>query len=270
MKNLVLGTALGYGIYELKNFVLSFREHNKVDDVILLVDLRLSPDAKTFLEKHNIQTRMFMSSNFIPTHINNSRFVKYADILLDEEENYKNVFLTDTRDIIFQADPFENLPDAFLYFFSEESKIKIKDEPYNSQWLKSLYGDQMFSTLESFNIVCAGTTLGSMMNIKKYVLTMWRMLVEVGQKNPNLYRSNIDQGLHNFLAYKSGGEFDNFQIKETGDLVGTIGLTLTYSPEDITTDEDGNILVKNKIMPIIHQYDRSKPISEMIEKKYEI
>ena len=50
MKNLVLGTALGYGIYELKNFVLSFREHNKVDDVVLLVDLRISEDTKTFLK----------------------------------------------------------------------------------------------------------------------------------------------------------------------------------------------------------------------------
>lgn len=254
--NLVLGTALKFTIDKVDLFVKSFRKHNKKDRVILLVSLESPPDFFEFLKSYDIEYRFFESYHFIDTHINNSRFYKYMDILLDSGEQYDKVFLTDTRDIVFQSDPFQNTPEEFLYFFEEEKESKIGVNPYNSSWIKMTFGPDVLQDMYNSTIICAGTTLGSRQKIMDYISTMLQVLHSVKTQNKEVYTINIDQGIHNYIYYKTN-HIQGLVSKKNGNIVGTIGLTREINPDKLVMKKDG--MYVHGIKPaVIHQYDRSE------------
>ena len=126
-KNLVLGTAIGYGVPEISIFVKSFREYTRIDEVMLVVDSSISIDVINFCIAHNIKYTPFEAYKFIPTHIQNSRYIKYLEILLDNIMRYDKVFLSDVRDVVFQGDIFDDLPEQFLYYFMEYEGGRIAE-----------------------------------------------------------------------------------------------------------------------------------------------
>lgn len=265
-KNVVLGTALSYGPRELNNFAKSFREFNKEDDIVLIVD----KDNRLFefFEKYNITPLFFESRFFMDTHINNARFIRYLEFLLDNITKYDRIFLTDTRDIIFQDDPFKDLSFEFMHFFSEDEKATIvSDQQYNTPWIKMVFGDEVYERIKDRRIICAGTTLGSTGNIMKYLNMVVDIFRQLKNKNPNAYRINVDQGIHNFIAHNTH-YFTEGSVKDNGDIVATIGFTLNKSPEKIKIEGDV-LYLDGKKPAVIHQYDRSPKLVEMFHKKYE-
>ena len=198
--NLVLGTALGYGESELNNFVKSFREFNQRDAVVLIIDRNFH--IFEFMEKFQIQTVFFESRFFFDTHINNSRFVRYLEFLLGNIAKYDRVFLSDTRDIVFQGDPFEGVPFDCMYFFSEDDDTTIElDQNFNSPWIKMVFGEEVYEQLKDKRIICAGTTLGSTGNMIKYLSMMVNVFRQLKEKGSRAYRINVDQGIHNYIAH---------------------------------------------------------------------
>jgi hypothetical protein len=265
-KNVVLGTAISYGPRELNNFVKSFREFNKQDDIVLIVD----KDNRLFefFEKYNVTPLFFESRFFMDTHINNARFIRYLEFLLDNIPRYDRVFLTDTRDVVFQSDPFEGLSFEFMHFFAEDDTATIEsDQTYNTPWIRLVFGDDVYQQIKDKKIICAGTTLGSTGNVMKYLNMLVDILRQLKNKNPNAYRINVDQGIHNFIAHNTY-YFTDGAIKDNGDIVATIGLTLNKNPNKIKLV--GDILYMDDKKPsVIHQYDRSPKLIEMFHKKYE-
>jgi hypothetical protein len=265
-KNVVLGTALAYGPRELNNFVKSFREFNKDDDLVLIVD----KDNRLFefFEKYQVTPIFFESRFFMSTHINNARFIRYLEFMLDNITKYDRVFLTDTRDIVFQDNVFKDLSFEFMHFFAEDEKVTIgSDQTYNTPWIKMVFGDEIYNQMKDKRIICAGTTLGSTGNIMKYLNMMVDIFRQLKNKNTNAYSINVDQGIHNFIAHNTH-YFTEGSIKDNGDIVATIGLTLNKDPGKIRLD--GDVMYVSDMKPaVIHQYDRSPKLVELYHKKYE-
>lgn len=267
IKNVVLGTAISYGIRELNNFVKSFREFNREDDIVLIVDKDNS--LFEFFDRYDVTPIFFESRFFMDTHINNARFIRYLEFLLDNITRYDRVFLTDTRDIVFQADPFEGLSIDCMHFFAEDDTTTIgSDQAYNSPWIRMVFGDEVYEQLKDQRIICAGTTLGGTGNVMKYLNMMVDVFRQLKEKNPNAYRTNVDQGIHNYIAHSTNRYFSDGTIKDNGDIVGTIGLTLTKDPSKIRV-VDGAVHVGDMRPAVIHQYDRSAELIELYHKKYE-
>ena len=261
-KNLVLGTAIGYGVPEISIFIKSFREYNRIDEVMLVVDSSISIDVINFCIAHNIKYTPFEAYKFIPTHIQNSRYIKYLEILLDNIMRYDKVFLSDVRDVVFQGDIFDDLPEQFLYYFMEYEHDTIGNNAFNAEFIKRNYGNEVFELLKDANIFCSGTTLGDFNSILHYLFSL--LAQRDCAKFMELTREADEQGPHNYLFH-----FGNLRItpKANGDIVGTLGATASANPSAITRD-GGRYIVNGRCPKVLHQYDRCAEIYDHFLKRY--
>lgn len=271
-KNAIIGTAAGYSVEQIRNFVLSFREHNTVDRIILFTDTETKPHIEEFTKLHNVELVVFSCFRFVETYVNNSRFVAIYDYFANNESyHFKNILLADARDVIFQSDPFANLPDQFLYFCAEDAGISIEQNEYNKKWVQSVYGSEIYEQVRSRPIVCVGTVLGSIDLILNFLRFVYNQLLRVRYQNYNLFRTEmLDQAFGIYAAYFVYQ--DVATLKMNGDIVGTIGLSVVLASDprikDKVTLHMDKIMVNGQVPAIIHQYDRSPLLTDFINKKY--
>lgn len=292
MKNVVIGVSVNFNANDLKNFILSFREVNTIDDIVLFVDINNIQQLKESFKDYNVIFKTYHFHEFVDTPVHNSRYVKYLEFLSDHS-NYKNVFLSDTKDVIFQHNPFDNLPDNYLYFFKEDSGITIgNDYFFNSWWIYSAYGVEVLTQLGNNNIICSGTILGSYNELLKLLLKVKEEFTRIKTENTNVFKTTIlDQAIINYIGYFNAVEDANISIKSNGDIVATLGASLgskvtlpaNFDLNSVPSrfleipppaDEiliNGYHLMVNRLVPsIIHQYDRSPVLKETFNKKYQL
>jgi hypothetical protein len=101
LKNLVLGTAIGYCWNDISIFVKSLRNYFN-DDVFLLVN--------PINDKKLIQKLEFYKINFIECNLSKKnfrfRYFYFFNFLKKKFSQYKFVMFTDVRDVFFQTNPF--------------------------------------------------------------------------------------------------------------------------------------------------------------------
>lgn len=263
----MLGTALGYNLDQLQNFICSFREFNSVDDIILFVDLEITSNLKSFFAQYNVQTLNLKNQEFSDTLIHNRRFIEYLDFL--SLTDYNQVLLADIRDVIFQSDPFTNSNDKFLNLFLEDSGSLIGPCRYNSFWVEAAYGDLGKEKLFPLPIICCGTILGSQFEILKYLKKYKEELLKIKSQRPDVYAGiTVDQAIANYIGHVDNQNL-NLEIRSNGDIVGTIGLSMTVgSAKDQIVFKNGSILVNHNKPSIVHQYDRHQKLSDFYSLKY--
>jgi hypothetical protein len=254
-KNIVVGLAINYDVDHVRNFVLSFRKFNQTDDVVLFVNSERSSQFDLFLKQHNIKTATFETHCVADTGMNNSRFLKYLEYFSDVE--YSAVLISDVRDLLFQSDPFKNLPTEFLYFFEEDRSVRIGKCIYNSYWMNCAYGQETLDKLFWNPILCAGTILGSHKEIVKFLKIFKHELLSIKSIRYDMYSTvNIDQAILNCRAYRCPQDL-KLEIKLNGDIVGTLGQTITsIAPADLITHTQDAVGVNGYFPAVIHQYDR--------------
>jgi hypothetical protein len=266
-KNLLLGAACGYGVSAIKNFVLSFRKHNQKDDIVLIVDSATRPSVEQFLENHQVKIEMFEPTS-CATGVNNSRYFKYLEYISSVSQ-YENVFISDTRDVIFQSDPFDNsFPSEYIYLFAEDGNVGIYDEGNNRTWVRQIYGQEMLDKLSNKNIICSGTILGERKNL---TALLQKMVSNILGLDPSVSGWIIaDQAILNYLFYS--GSLSNLPIylKQNGDIVTTLCMSMSpLGTDKVVLDLRTNQLTVNGNTPsVIHQYDRSAHLSVLYNRMY--
>ena len=268
MKNVVIGTALNYGVEHIKNFILSFRKFNKDDDIILIYNI-YTPESESFFLENNVKIIDFNPYESFPGHVVSSRFLKYLDIV-NHFKDYKHFLLADVRDVFFQSNPFDNLPEGeFLYAFTEDPGLSIEKEHFHINMISNLFGQQTLDQLAGKKIICSGTILGTNEKMMNWLIVFRDYLMQVQTNKPEIcYEMLLDQVIANHIYYfQDNGK--EIQLKDNGDIVGTIGLCLTH-PEhvDDMKFENGVIYLNGKIPAIIHQYDRSPELFNQISELY--
>ncbi len=264
MKNLVLGAAIGYRPDAIKAFVKSFRRVNEVDDVYLLVYKNIDNETKTkdFLKEHHINYLVCDETYVKGASINNTRYYKYLDFVHKNE--YRNIFITDVRDVVFQGNIFSDKPDEYIYFFEEDRSEWLGNNTYTDHWIRSAFGDTALKDFINKPIICSGTTLGSYKNILQYLIKMTNILNVIKTQKPEAYKiTGLDQGIHNHIVYKGCELFKGFEIMETGDTVATVGITSENHPEHIVIKND-RIYFNNTIPTVVHQYDRNPKLERFV------
>jgi hypothetical protein len=251
MKNLIISAACGLEPSQIEFFLKSLRKYYD-EDIFFLVG------------KKDIETKKFLQlydSNFleIDVHKFDIQIRRYSFFLkILEKKKYKNVFFTDSRDVYFQSNPFNYPYRGSINFFLEDKKIK--ECPYNSDWLIKTYGYKTYKTLSEKIISCGGTILGSHDGIKEFLTLMIDELPKHKFKRRLKYALTFrrdkggrgsDQSHGNYIAH-------NNLIKNTSFYSNASGPVATaYHLKNILFNENSELInTLNKPYAVVHQYDK--------------
>jgi hypothetical protein len=189
------------------------------------------------------------------------RFFLALEIVQTHRNALTHVLLADSRDVIFQRNPFEQI-DSRLVSGLEE-KI-IGDCPRNSDWIIQVYGTDVHRRLSKHTVVCAGISLGPVKEVEQYLVSMcgeiWRCLPKVAAIE------QYDQAIHNYLIYNG-----RVNLELTDNRAGLIATLHYESSSNIQIDAArGVATVKGKAPAIIHQYDRHDHLLRFVKERSQI
>jgi hypothetical protein len=180
-----------------------------------------------------------------------ARFFWYRDYLSRTPARYRNVMLTDVRDVLFLGSPFDFDIGASAYFFLEHEGLRLRDTVNNRGWLIGAYGEGALEELGGRPISCSGVTIGAAPAVLAYLDVMVDHLVRLSRQ----YKG-IDQGVHNYVLHK--GLVPRARLVPNGQgVVLTAGL--------MPPDEAVELLrERSQAIKIVHQYDRHPELAQAL------
>ncbi|SAK66334.1 hypothetical protein AWB76_03813 [Caballeronia temeraria] len=250
--NLVIGSAFSYQIEQIEPFVKSLRRYYG-GKVVLFVQ-NLDEATRAFYEHHNIDTHEIAETIDFGT-INVMRFQMYHQFLNNvAASQFRKVFLVDTRDVIFQGDPFTNTDMASLYLYAEPEMIGAC--AVNADWYKQLYGDTGLAEVKNQLIICGGAILGTRDAVLNLIEIFWAELgVLAGNQR---FFGKCDQALLNYLAYN---KLKNWILGATY----SSNVATLHHAKYFKFNSNGQLLNANdEPIPVVHQYDRREWFKDLL------
>ena len=178
--------------------------------------------------------------------------------LLDRNDcPYEKVLLSDSRDVVFQGDPFEFINGRSVTGLEE---ITIGASYANTKWLQDIYGNDMARALAPKRVSCSGIVGGSVEKVRQYLGTMCGEIEQCPrryQMNPN-----FDQAIHNVVIYTK-----QLNTDLTSNADGVIA-TVTFEQEGNIGWAKAGIYVQGVKPAILHQYDRWPRIKKRFQTEY--
>ncbi len=210
-----------------------------------------------------LRRRLIDPSAVAHLHIRFSRYLYFNRFLRRHRDEFSHVFLADTRDIVFQADPFPALKSFgdSLCFFAENPEIMIKDQPFNREGIRKIYGPDGLDRVGGRTVLCSGITGGGTRSILAY---LDGMSSEIIRKLKVISKYDCwDQMIHNWLAW--GGQFHGHLLHENFNSVAAH--LHTADPASFKFDSEGRMLNDDGgIIPMLHQYDRHPSLESLVQK----
>lgn len=297
-KDLIIGGASGYDWNQLRYWVNSIKKTRFQGDIVI-VATNMSGETVNKLVEHDVKVYAYgerledgsirKSENNIPPHV--ERFLFIWDYLRKQNDEYRFVTVTDTRDVIFQTDPTEMLEDRLLRDFRasiicSSEGLLYKDEPWGNKNLYDAFGSLIHDQFKTNMIYNVGTIAGFAGDIRDLMLQIFFQSV-------NRPIPIVDQAVFNFLISLSPlchevVKSDNkdgwaIQLGTTLEAVkagaGDIGLAVKNNPQlinhylDVYQDAQPVIqghTITNGDVPftIVHQWDRVPAIRQIVEDVY--
>lgn len=189
-----------------------------------------------------------------PIHATGLRYLLYLEYLSDPvSPPVDRVFLADTRDLIFQSDPFAAARTSQgLTMFLEERSMTIGACLANARWMSACYGAAGLAAIADRPIFCSGTMLGDRDAIVRYLRVLIREITHVAGRR-FVEASGFDQACHNHLLY--GALKIPFVSADNGT---SVVMQLAHRASgDIRFSADGQVLNDDgSVVPVVHQWDR--------------
>ena len=188
-------------------------------------------------------------------HITLERFFSAWEFLHAKMNPDDVLMISDGRDVLLQADPFNQVGNRLVTGQEEQS---IRACPTNYGWICDLYGKDVARSLSLKPVLCSGVSLGRREMMRSYLSAMtqeiWRLFPRIG------LRGYFDQAVHNWVIHGLGYPAEA-TLSEKG-LIATLGL---MPPSYIAWDEPrAAVRVFGKFPSIVHQYDRHPYLTEKI------
>lgn len=258
-KNLIMGIIVGYPWAKIELYFTSlFKSGYKNYDIVMFIAF-MSQRTTEKLKSFGV-IALQIPDKYIKSKYKcaNYRFLLYREYLIENQEKYNMVLLTDVRDTYFQRDIFQFYENkkSFLAVFLEEGNLTEKT---NKDWLLKFMEQNEYDTIANKTIICSGTILGTTDKIIEISLGIW----EITKVKIKI----ADQAALNYLIYykKLINENELIFNDNHGPLM-TIGIPRR---KNIALDNETNILNYNgEIAAVIHQYDRHKYFVEKMMEKY--
>lgn len=259
----------GYGKVGLSKFILSLVNTGFSGYIILATDA--SADIQQYLINRFSEHKLVLFSvsdlriGFLrDLHPKELRYYMYNQWSRVFDHPDSRVFVTDVRDVFFQANPFDSLywnesaVGTELFFFEEP--VPISGSKFNSDWIKACFGKDVLNQIEMQTVLCSGTSAGSPRAIQNYTATMVTEMALPSRKN---CRNPIhDQSFHNFLYYTNrfGYPAHLFAQGEGPAINLAIEPSYAYFENATVLNKDGNPAA------LVHQYDRQPQVLDVLRR----
>jgi hypothetical protein len=258
--NLILGIARNYSISDLRPFVRSAR---KFHDCRILLVVNNDYELGKQLDAEGIDCVMSdASSSLGRPHMNFARVADYVAVLQALSGQVERVFLADTRDIVFQANVFQALPDVPMIFFEEGKGFPLESAGWNGNAIRRNFGLPVYEQIKHHEVICSGTVLG---RHDVALMYLWEKLL-LGQMVPRRHhmRSGVDQATTNVLA-RINLVPSSVVMPYDGEVATLSGLNTNF-----LSVKDGKLVTaKGRIPAAVHQYDRNAQIRDFVYATYE-
>lgn len=246
-KNLIIGLSVGAysAVQHIESFILSLRKYYD-GQVCMIIDEKSEPMVD-FLKKYKVDISL-VKTKLTPESVMYNRWVLPRKVLIEKYKDVENVILPDTRDLVFQDNPFKYLSGKQLDL-SVETKLVKECLVYNRRWVLELYGEEVYEEIKNNWILCAGVTGGK----REAIIQLCDIMVE---EYKTFGSSFVDQCTLN--VFHAQRKLPDAQLHFTGDnLVATIGHSLGTTK----VSNDGFLIGNGGMKPaMVHQYDRHKDI----------
>jgi hypothetical protein len=198
---------------------------------------------------------------FKPHHNNLyvDRFYVYKTFL-NENKKYTHVIHADAIDVYFQSNPFVFIKNNLV---AVSENIKIKDQIWNYENLKEIYGEDVLKNIENNEVICSGIIGGP---VDKFI-NLCALLIEemnnISKKNIN----GIDQILLQKLIYEKKIDIKILNYEKCF----CIHMHTFVQNPDIFKDifiRNKKVLYKNILFSIVHQYNRDFNLNKNITDYY--
>lgn len=189
-------------------------------------------------------------------HVQAGRYLVYHEFL-KLRPDYRCVLLTDSRDVVFQGDPFRDVDPALLNVFEQDPSIRFGDDNVDSKWFAKVYGPAMLEKLRGKPTICSGTTMGSPQVICKYLGLMEKEILR--------HRATpLDQAIHNKLVHL---DIDPGEMRFHANVSGCV-LTLAGTGDSEYEVVGDQVRVGGRLVPVLHQYDRIPHLTQVLTRVY--
>jgi hypothetical protein len=238
MGDVILGMCGGYTASHIEAFLLTCRRHYSGRIVFFVKDC--SDDTKALFHSHDVEAIQADDCEFPVV----DRF-QYFREFIRRDERTERCLITDTRDVVFQGDPFA-LPgeENELKFYSEaalHSECKA-----SRKWVEELYGLDVLHPLLDKPVLNGGTILASRKGALDFLVRLTGEIERLGVR-----RFGTDQAALNYLYYF--GALPGAQSFRHG--YGEV--QTLHHQKAFTFDKNGVLLNCDGTKPaVIHQYDR--------------
>jgi len=260
MHDLVLAMAGGFEASTLIPFLRSLHAAGFAGEVRLL--LHRNPPGTTEALRREGATPIAVELEGVPEtwSYNVARYRLFADELAACDAD--RVLLADSRDVIFQRDPFSTaLAEEGLHLFEEHPSRPIGACIWTSSWLRYRYGDAALLPVASRPVLCSGFVLGDTRRIRSYVALVAEEIL------PSLrathYMAGYDQGIVNALAYS--GRLEGLVAHPWA---SALALHLGNAPPgEVHADRLGRVVNRaGEVACAVHQYDRHRALLALRER----
>lgn len=286
MKDLVLGVIHNYGWNEVKFWVNSLRQSGFDGDAVLLV---YTPGADLVAET----TKRGVSLIGCDFHSRGEQLrippLKVIDIRHFHiwyylrslnAADYRYVIATDVRDVIFQCNPSrwieEHIDGGHGVYLACEG-IRVKDEPWNAQFLLDGFGPVLYDALQDKEVMNGGTMFGTFEHFRDFEL----LLFSLSERNLLFKMDCIDQTSLLLLQHclSTSDESPLHMVAHEVGWACQCGVTMDPSKIErfrpyLTTKEpimlsDGMVYTPNhSLYCLVHQWDRVPSLAAHIRERY--
>ncbi|MCT0201795.1 MULTISPECIES: hypothetical protein [Synechococcaceae] len=192
----------------------------------------------------------------------NRRFFIARSIIRQLSEKVDSILLSDSRDVIFQGDPFASMGESCNTGMEYRT---ISESTINAEWIRITYGEDGLNMLSNQTVLCSGVTIGDRESILSYLDLFCDEIAKTVCLRCSLLVPIWDQAYHNMiLRYPSSVECQ--KIPWYSDLA-TVGEVPAHHLE---IDAENIVLVAGSKPKILHQYDRHPAIAAQISLLYGI
>jgi hypothetical protein len=196
------------------------------------------------------------TSNWI--HPQSGRFLVYQDFLRTNAL-YRGVLLSDSRDVVFQDNPFPHVNPNVLNVFEQDRSMLYGGDNLDTKWFASVIGNDLLNRVKGKPTICSGTVMGSPAVLLKYLTFMEKEILTHKFKP-------LDQAIHNKVVYL---DWPQELLASHSNQSGVIFTVAETSDSDYKI-EDNRVVINNKVVPVLHQYDRVPKLKSTFHSLYPV
>jgi len=160
------------------------------------------------------------------------------------------VFLTDARDVIVQANPFDSLDEEKLHVFLQANEI-YGDKNIDTAWIHRVLGAATADRLQGKRVSCCGTIIGGRRIVAKYLEQMTAAIIAHKVRV-------IDQAIHNKIVHLDFPSQSLVMHRNHEGAVLTLG-GMSVNDVELTSE---TLRLHGRVIPVVHMYDPVKKINE--------